>query len=109
MNFLTKPTYDAVVAAQPAQMGRAVNEPAQGAIPPAPKVSAAEQDRLDRMARESGYRNYEEMRLFLLRRQMQSGGTVQGQKKPSMEAAMAWHPRSLLGYVDDRIRKAIGQ
>lgn len=115
MNFLMKPSQESMIAAESVpQMGRSVQEPMdQGALPPMPQYSAQELDRLNAMARAEGYQNYEQMRAFLLRRQMQTGGTVPGQQQgrapAGVDTAMSIHPRNLLNYTLDKFKKATGQ
>lgn len=104
MNFLTKPGNEAMMAAQSAAMAKPREE--TGSIRPMAPVSAQEMDRLDAMARQNGYKNYEEMRAFLLRRQMGEGGSIAAHKKPSLDAAMAWHPRNLFNYVAEAFKGA---
>lgn len=81
--------------------------PKKNSIPPMQKVAPEEQARLDAMARQNGYENYEQMRAFLLRRQMAEGGTVTGQRRApaGLDTAMAIHPRSLLNYSADALKK----
>lgn len=67
---------------------------------------------LDALARQNGFRSYEEMRLWNQQRQRPTGGTVPG--KPARPAndgkpanpnnAMSWHPSAIFDYI----RRAMG-
>lgn len=60
----------------------------------------------DAAARKAGYKNHKEYMAWLRQSQNRSGGTTPRQKKPSAEAAMSWHPRVLLDYVDKALSGA---
>lgn len=107
MNFLSKPSGETLMAAQAANMGQPVQEPS--AIAPMPRMSASERDRMEAMARQHGFQNYEQMRLFILRRQQGTGAEQAPPKRISLDDAMAWHPRNLLTDTYERIKKAVGQ
>lgn len=74
--------------------------------------SPGRQQYLDTQARSAGFRNFEELRLWQLRREAK-GGTAQQSRMPSSvgEAwnnAMAWHPRKIMDYVRQQWSDATG-
>lgn len=68
---------------------------------------------LDRQARAAGFRNYEEMRVYMMQRENKVGGSVpeSGASRDSGSGgtnAMSWHPAQLLGYVQRKWDEATG-
>lgn len=65
-------------------------------------------EEMERRARANGFRSAEEMMAWANQRNQQSGGTVsEGRKDPSIDAAMAWHPRNIFNYISSRWGEAL--
>lgn len=110
MNFLAQPGSNAMIGVDRQMMGRESTAKGRTPIRATPQVSTSEKARLDAMARQNGFNNYEEMRAFLLRRQQAEGGVAQrGQVEAGVDNAMSWHPRNLLNYVVGKYKGATGQ
>lgn len=66
----------------------------------------------ERMARNNGFRNYEEMLLWAKQRNMQSGGTISGQGRPSVQAGVnavkSAHPAGVFNRITETLRGALG-
>lgn len=77
---------------------------------PATQGGAEHQARLDAQARRAGYRNYEEMRAFLLARQRPNeNANIDGGDKTRQPSAPATpHPTSIFNYITEVLRNAVG-
>lgn len=65
----------------------------------APSAPPAYSRELERQARSNGFKSAEEMMLWAKQRNQPSGGTVSGSGKPSVEAAMSWHPAVIFNHL----------
>jgi hypothetical protein len=74
--------------------------------------AAAEQAKLDEQARRAGFRDYDQMRAYMMQRQNKTGGTVPArgpQADASVETAMSWHPAVVFDKISSYFDKALGK
>lgn len=74
-------------------------------------MSQQERARLDARARAAGYPSYAAMALRQqqLDRNRNNNSQVSGDEKSLWDNAMAWHPKNLLEYVNEKLRGATGR
>lgn len=73
--------------------------------------SAQEMEALNARARAAGFPDYQAMALFEQQKQRtrNNNSQVSGDEKSLWDNAMAWHPKNLLEYVNEKLRGATGQ
>lgn len=83
----------------------AAPQPVVGPTAPPPRTFTPE---MEHHARVAGFRNAEQMLLWSQQRNQHTGGTVDGDKQPSIHAAMAWHPANIFNYISEAMKNATG-
>lgn len=107
MQDVRRSTSDAYMASD---APRQVQERMTGAQAMAPQ----DLERLNAMAQENGFENYEQMKLFMLQRQRRDGNAT-APARPAQAAprakeaagqAMSWHPRQIFNYIAETLGMA---